>query len=130
MQSDAENDKILKSIEILVCDSCRHEDFPKVADTRPGALLLEALAKQELPVEIAVRSVKCLSNCSQGCSIALRGEGRWSYVYGNLTPNEHVSTIIEGANKYLTSADGLVPWRDRPEHFRKNCIARIPPIEA
>ena len=130
MQSDAENDKILKSIEILVCDSCRHEDFPKVADTRPGALLLEALAKQELPVEIAVRSVKCLSNCSQGCSIALRGEGRWSYVYGNLTPNEHVSTIIEGANKYLTAADGLVPWRDRPEHFRKNCIARIPPIEA
>jgi predicted metal-binding protein len=130
MQSDAENDKILKSIEILVCDSCRHEDFPKVADTRPGALLLEALAKQELPVEIAVRSVKCLSNCSQGCSIALRGEGRWSYVYGNLTPNEHVSTILEGANKYLTSADGLVPWRDRPEHFRKNCIARIPPIEA
>jgi predicted metal-binding protein len=130
MQSDAENDKILKSIEILVCDSCRHEDFPKVADTRPGALLLEALAKQELPVEIAVRSVKCLSNCSQGCSIALRGEGRWSYVYGNLTPNEHVSTIIEGAPKYLTSADGLVPWRDRPEHFRKNCIARIPPIEA
>ena len=130
MQSNAENDKILKSIEILVCDSCRHEDFPKVADTRPGALLLEALAKQELPVEIAVRSVKCLSNCSQGCSIALRGEGRWSYVYGNLTPNEHVSTIIEGATKYLTSADGLVPWRDRPEHFRKNCIARIPPIEA
>jgi predicted metal-binding protein len=130
MQSDAENDKILKSIEILVCDSCRHEDFPKVADTRPGALLLEALAKQELPVEIAVRSVKCLSNCSQGCSIALRGEGRWSYVYGNLTPNEHVSTIIEGATKYLTYADGLVPWRDRPEHFRKNCIARIPPIEA
>lgn len=130
MQSDVENDKILKSIEILVCDSCRHEDFPKVADTRPGALLLEALAKQELPVEIAVRSVKCLSNCSQGCSIALRGEGRWSYVYGNLTPNEHVSTIIEGATKYLTSADGLVPWRDRPEHFRKNCIARIPPIEA
>ena len=130
MQSDAENDKILKSIEILVCDSCRHEDFPKVADTRPGALLLEALAKHELPVEIAVRSVKCLSNCSQGCSIALRGEGRWSYVYGNLNPNEHVSTIIEGANKYLTSADGLVPWRDRPEHFRKNCIARIPPIEA
>ena len=130
MQSDAENDKILKSIEILVCDSCRHEDFPKVADTRPGALLLEALAKQELPVEIAVRSVRCLSNCSQGCSIALRGEGRWSYVYGNLTPNEHVSTNIEGATKYITSADGLVPWCDRPEHFRKNCIARIPPIEA
>ncbi|MYH58038.1 MAG: metal-binding protein, partial [Boseongicola sp. SB0675_bin_26] len=24
---------------------------------------------------------------------------------------------------------GLVPWRERPEHFRKNCIARIPPIE-
>lgn len=130
MQSDVENDQSPKPIEILVCNTCRHHDYPKEADTRPGALLLEALAKQELPAKIAVRSVKCLSNCSRGCSVALRGEGRWSYVYGNLTPNEHVSAIVDSANKYLSATDGLVPWRERPEHFRKNCIARIPPIEA
>jgi predicted metal-binding protein len=130
MQSDVENDQSPKPIEILVCNTCRHHDYPKEAGPRPGALLLEALAKQELPAKIAVRSVKCLSNCSQGCSVALRGEGRWSYVYGNLTPNEHVSAIVDSANKYLSATDGLVPWRERPEHFRKNCIARIPPIEA
>ena len=130
MQSDVENDQSPKPIEILVCNICRHRDYPKEADPRPGALLLEALAKQELPAKIAVRSVKCLSNCSHGCSVVLRGEGRWSYVYGNLTPNEHVSAIVDGANKYLSATDGLVPWRERPEHFRKNCIARIPPIEA
>ena len=130
MQPDLESDQSLKPIEILVCDTCRHDDFPKAADKRPGALFLEALAKQDLPAKITVRSVKCLSNCSQGCSIVLRGEGRWSYVYGNLNPNEHISAIVDGANKYLIAADGQVPWRERPEHLRKNCIARIPPIEA
>ena len=41
----------------------------------------------------------------------------------------HVETILEGVAKYRESDDGRVPWRERPEHFRKNCVARIPPIE-
>ena len=37
--------------------------------------------------------------------------------------------IVDGVTRYHNAADGLVPWRERPEHFRKNCIARIPPLE-
>jgi predicted metal-binding protein len=59
----------------------------------------------------------------------LRSPERWSYVYGNLNPAEHVDVIIDGAKKYLNAADGKVPWRERSDHFRKNCVARIPPIE-
>lgn len=130
MQSDMGSDQNPKPVEILVCNRCRHDKFQNDPDISAGALLLAELEKQELPTMITVRPVKCLSNCSQGCSIALRGEGRWSYVYGNLSPNEHISSVIDGAIKYLSTSDGLVPWRQRPEHFRKNCIARIPPIEA
>ena len=35
----------------------------------------------------------------------------------------------EGATKYAATPDGVVPWRERPDHFRKNCIARIPPLD-
>ena len=52
-----------------------------------------------------------------------------SYVYGNLDAINHVETILDGLAKYRESDDGRVPWRERPEHFRKNCVARIPPIE-
>jgi len=61
--------------------------------------------------------------------IVLRGQGFWSYVYGNLDELNHVETILDGLVKYRESDDGRVPWRERPEHFRKNCVARIPPIE-
>ena len=118
-----------KPIELLVCNTCRKGLELREGDKRPGEILFDALSATDLPDLVQIQGVNCISNCSQGCTIVLRGEGRWSYVYGNLNPDEHVETILDGVNKYLNAADGLVPWRERPEHFRKNCIARIPPLE-
>jgi predicted metal-binding protein len=59
--------------------------------------------------------------------MVLRGTGKWTYVYGNLHETSHLDAITEGVERYAQSGDGIVPWRERPEHFRKNCIARIPP---
>ncbi len=115
-------------VELLICTSCKR-GLPVEADAdRPGALLHDAL-KGRVPDGVRLRPVECFSNCSQGCSIVLRGEGRWTYVYGRLNESDHVETILDGASRYRDAADGIVPWRERPEHFRKNCIARIPPLE-
>lgn len=121
-------DPITPPVELLVCTTCRHGD--PVPDTpRAGAAMLEALTT--CPQSgVVVRGVECLSNCSRGCTIALRAAGRWTYIYGNLDPAQHLDVVLEGAQKYAAAPDGLVPWRERPEHFRKNCIARIPPLEA
>ena len=116
-------------IEVLVCIKCRREGIDLDEEIRPGAKLLTALEGANPPASVQIKAVECLSNCSRGCSVALRGPGRWSYVYGNLDENLE-ETVLEGASKYQSTADGLVPWRERPEHFRKNCIARIPPMEA
>jgi predicted metal-binding protein len=117
-------------IDLLVCIKCRRElDIPEDG-TRPGAALHKALTGAALPDNVRLKAVECLSNCSSGCSIALRGgPGRWTYVYGNLLEDSHVETVVEGVRAYAGTADGIVPWRERPEHFRKNCIARIPPQE-
>jgi len=120
----------VKPVELLVCNTCRKGLELTKDDKRPGDILCDALSTVAFPEQVRIHPVKCISNCSQGCTIVLRGEGRWSYVYGNLDPDKHVEIILDGVNKYLNAADGLVPWRDRPEHFRKNCIARIPPLEA
>jgi predicted metal-binding protein len=114
-------------VQLLVCTTCRHPQGDP-ADPRAGAVLAAALAADP-PPGVQVTPVECLSNCSQGCTVALRGAGRWTYIYGNLDPAQHLSALAEGAGKYRATADGLVPWRERPEHFRKNCIARIPPME-
>jgi predicted metal-binding protein len=116
------------TIELLVCTRCRvGDDAPEDGD-RPGAVLFGQLAGAA-PEGITVTPVECLSNCTRGCTIALRGPGRWTYVYGALKPHDDLATVLDGAARYRASADGVVPWRERPEHFRKNCIARVPPLD-
>jgi predicted metal-binding protein len=123
-----------ETADLLVCTTCRSAApanplaMPE-AEARPGAALVQAL-QEAAPEGVRVIPVECLSNCSRGCTIALRKPGAWTYVYGNLAPELHLPAILEGAQKYRGAENGLVPWRERPEHFRKNCIARIPPLEA
>jgi predicted metal-binding protein len=122
------------AIDVLVCTTCRStapsDASPLAAEPeiRAGAQLYAALTQAPAPEGVTIRAVECLSNCNRGCTVALRGGNRWSYVYGNLDPHAHVETVLDGASRYRNAADGLVPWRERPEHFRKNCIARIPPL--
>lgn len=116
--------------ELLVCIKCKRGTEVTEAGERPGAHLFETLKARDLPEGVAVRAVECLQNCDHGCSVALRGgTQKWTYVYGNLHETSHLDTLIEGAGLYHQTGDGLIPWRTRPEHFKRNCIARIPPQE-
>lgn len=120
----------LPPVELLVCVKCRRELEVPEDGIRPGAALHAKLEQKGVPESITLKAVECLSNCSSGCSVALRGgSDRWTYVYGNLMEDEHADVVLAGASAYAATQDGLVPWRERPEHFRKNCIARIPPQE-
>ncbi len=116
-------------VELLVCTTCRRGQPTDADAPRPGALLHDALAGGEIPPGVTLRAVECLSNCDHGCSIVLRGgDDRWTYVYGNFDETTDADMILDVAARYHATSDGLVPWRERPVHFRKNCIARIPPI--
>ncbi len=114
-------------VTLHVCTTCRAGEPLAEDAVRPGARLYDAL-RLAAPEMVRVVPVECLSACDHGCNIALTTPGKWSYVYGRLSPDEHVSDIIAGAVAYSASADGLVPWRYRPVIFRKQSLARIPPI--
>ena len=116
-------------VELLVCSTCKIGELPEPDALRPGAVLHQKLATAALPAGVRVRAVECLSNCSQGCTIAVRSPGRWTYIYGNIDPETQVETVVDGVTRYAATVDGLVPWRERPQHFKKNCIARIPPMD-
>jgi len=117
-------------VTLTVCTTCRKtvegERVPE--EPRPGARMFEALSRAELPDGVRVIGNECLSACSNGCSMVLSGgPERWTYVYGRLDPDDHVDDILQGAAAYAATPDGIVPWRDRPEIFRKQSLARIPP---
>ncbi|KCV81264.1 hypothetical protein ATO10_12709 [Actibacterium atlanticum] len=122
----------MAKVTLTVCTTCRRiaGGEPVAEEPRPGNRLLDALQASGLPDNVTVKPVECLSACTRGCSIALSGgPARWTYVYGDMDPDQHAQDIIDGVSAYAASQDGIVPWRERPEIFRKQSIARIPPQE-
>ncbi|MCA6116775.1 DUF1636 domain-containing protein [Bradyrhizobium sp. WSM 1738] len=114
------------TVTLHVCITCRAGQSLREGEITPGARLHRAILAG-VPEDIHVVPVECLSACSQGCSVALSAPGRWSYVYGRLS-DLNAPDVIAGAAAYAAAPDGIVPWRSRPEIFRKQSLARIPPI--
>lgn len=112
---------------LYVCTTCRAGEVLEEDAPRPGALLHSALVGADAPDGVEIVGVACLSACSQGSAVALSEPGKWTYVYGRLTPAD-APDILAGAAAYAASADGLVPWRERPVIFRKQSLARVPPF--
>ncbi|TRA98624.1 MULTISPECIES: DUF1636 family protein [Rhizobium/Agrobacterium group] len=113
-------------VVVFVCRSCRDEADPN-AEPRAGLRLAEAVIAKAEASGVVVRSVSCLANCKRSLSAVLRGADGWSYVFGGLTPND-AEDLLTGAHMLAASADGLMPWRGRPEPLKRGMVARIPPF--
>ena len=114
---------------LYVCTTCRAEG--DASEPRAGARLLEALRREAAYPGypgLRIEGVECLSVCKRPCTIAVAAEGRWTYVYGDLDPETSARTILDGIGRYAATEDGIVPWRERPEAFRKGVVARIPSL--
>jgi len=116
---------------LYVCTTCRSSaDDANAHPMRSGARLLSAAqraAAEGYPVSQIV-GVECLSNCSRGCTIAVGSPGKWTYVIGNLDAEQHAPDILAFARQHSAHETGVTVWRERPEHIRKNTIARVPPM--
>ena len=118
----------MQQTELLVCVKCRRGQEIPADDRRPGQALYEAVTARDIPPEIRVTPVECLQNCDAGCTVAMRGgPDKWTYVYGALNEAEDAALLLDGARLYHAAETGLIPWRARPDHFKRNCVARIPP---
>jgi predicted metal-binding protein len=115
------------AVTLHVCITCRAGQPVAEGEATPGSLLHKAIAAIGAPEGVTIVPVECLSACNNGCSVALSAPGRWAYVYGRMSET-NARDILAGAAAYAAAPDGLVPWRTRPEVFRKQSLARIPPL--
>ncbi len=58
----------------------------------------------------------------------MRANGSWTYVFGGLDVG-CASALIAGARLLAGAADGIMPWRGRPEPLKRGLIARVPPLD-
>lgn len=113
---------------IFICAVCRNGED---ADSRPGALFIEALRERAAArnVDLAIEEVECLAVCKRPATLALAAPGKWTYVIGDLDRDAHLDETIDAALAYAASANGVVPWKERPVSFRKGVVSRIPPLK-
>jgi predicted metal-binding protein len=119
--------KGLASTTVYVCITCRRAGDAE--DARPGLALAHAAAKVAKGTGVAVKQVRCLANCNRSLSAAVRCDGSWAYVFGGLDPDRDAEALIEGARLLARAADGIMPWRRRPEVLKRGLMARVPPME-
>jgi predicted metal-binding protein len=116
----------LADVTILVCSTCRDESD---ADSQPraGMVLAEGTSLAAAGA-ISVRTVACLGNCRRSLSAALLRKGGWSYVFGGLSISDGPD-LVAGAELLARSADGMIPWRERPSSLKRGLVARIPSLD-
>jgi predicted metal-binding protein len=112
---------------IYVCTTCKRAGEPD-SEPRPGVLLAEATEQIASGTEVQVRRIRCLANCTRGPSAAMRCNGSWTYVFGGLDV-DCGPALVEGARLLATAADGILPWRGRPDVLKRGLIARVPPLD-
>lgn len=123
------SDTIPVGTRIYVCVTCRHES--DTADLRAGARLLADLERECAGhPNLDVVAVECLSVCKRPCTVSFAAPEKWTYVYGDLPPDTSASAIRHAAMLYADAADGLIPWKLRPDAIKKGVVARIPPLPA
>lgn len=119
---------------IFVCISCRRvregAGEGEAVET-PGPRLVAEIASHLAAhgtTDVIVEPVECLAVCKRPCTLALAANGKWTYVIGDLDADLHAGEIVAAARAYAATDNGIVPWRERPQTFRKGVISRVPPI--
>ncbi len=119
---------------LVVCNTCRFsaEEREDADGVRGGARLVAALravmAADNRLDGFAIEEMPCLFNCTQHCSIHLRGPGKIGYVLGRFEPTAQAArAILDYAVAYMASDEGVVPYRQWPEGVKGHFIVRVPP---
>ena len=115
--------------QLVICTTCRKTG----TDCRPGFELLQSLNRAAdlgraagLPEDFGISGTACLSGCTRPCTVAFVADGKTSYLFGDIDPQENLDALVEFAKLYRAREDGMTRFNERPDVLRGKCLARIP----
>ena len=76
--------------------------------------------------DIQIQEVSCMAACSRPISVAITEAGKASYLFGDISSEEHVLALIEFVAQYQNNATGWTSSVERPKALRSKTVARIP----
>ena len=117
---------------LSVCLTCRHnrdEIYGDRGGTRLARKVHQELGNNKL---VKLRGVECMSNCKRACILSLTSLNGFTYMFGDIDPNrsEYVKSLKNLISTYKSRPAGYLRRRERPETYRSNILARLPPINS
>lgn len=123
-----------RSACLSICFRCRPENWSGEAEARrPGAELADAIEAEALQrgIDLAVlRDIRCMSQCKRPCVVAFSGEGRFTYLFGDLDSARDAPAVLDAFALYCARADGFMERFERPEVLQAGILGRVPPLTA
>ncbi|QYX33047.1 DUF1636 domain-containing protein [Sphaerospermopsis torques-reginae] len=118
---------------LFVCKTCASvwQDGKRVGESGGQKLLQEiqqVAQNWHLRDEFPIKEVECMSACSRSCVVAFAGQGKLTYLFGDLPVDGCAEAVLECASKYYNHPNGVLPWSERPEPLKNGILARIPSL--
>jgi predicted metal-binding protein len=118
---------------IFVCKSCAfslaRRDYLGQRGGKHLCDRVQNLAQNwHLKDDFVIQEVECLSACNRPCVVAFAAPKKTTLMFGDLLPFNSASAVLQFAEQYFESSDGLIQRQDRPEVLQKGILARIPPL--
>ena len=119
---------------LSICMTCR-DGREGACDTRGGSRLARRVAEKLAlgsDQQMQLRGVQCMSQCKRSCIVSLAAEGRFTYVFGELDPDDdtHVDALFELVSQYLKAPEGFLERKDRPAPLQASILGRLPPPDS
>lgn len=117
---------------LSICLACRDGRESERCLDRGGARLAEAIravaAGQDCPTQL--RGIRCMSQCKRPCVVSLTAHGAFTYVFGDLDPEDsaHPQAVLDLIALYRATPEGFLKRDVRPIPLRSSILARLPPI--
>jgi len=118
---------------LFVCSLCGFSEKERSRNgTSGGQHLIQQLQHEldsrNLQDAVNLQPLRCMAGCSQPCSVSVAAPNKLTFVLSGVSPTESAADLSEFCQQYTDSADGRVPYRDRPAPIRKATAFVLPPL--
>lgn len=117
---------------VHVCTNCQHPDYKSRRRGEAGGealfvALRKALRDHKLDKEFSVEEITCLGNCKKRCRVSVAAPGNWSWLIGDLLPEDNFDDLMSFLRDWLDADAGLIPKEERSKWLMHHALGRVPP---
>ncbi|MGD1861850.1 MAG: DUF1636 domain-containing protein [Leptolyngbyaceae cyanobacterium] len=118
---------------LMVCALCRFSAQERSRNgVSGGQYLIDQLRRElelrHLQTAVQIQPLRCMAGCHQPCNVSVATPGKLTFILSGIDPETAVAALSDFCQRYAATADGRVPYGDRPVAIRQATAFVLPPL--